>query len=140
MSYLKKFLIRGLLGIIIGVFINQLVFFIMAMKGNILYIQSNLIISQFIISSIIGFYCAGVTVIFGIEEWSLLRQTVTHSIAMLPYFPISIYVGWMPITLIGRVMFILIYILLYIIIWFSIRKYWEKKAKELNEELKKRNV
>lgn len=140
MSYLKKFLIRGLLGIIIGVFINQLVFFIMAIKGNALQIESNIVISQFIISSIIGFYCAGVSVIFDIEEWSLLRQTATHSIAMLPYFPISIYAGWMPVTLIGRVMFILTYILFYIIIWFSIRNYWKNKAKELNKEFKKRNI
>lgn len=140
MNYFKKFFIRGLLGIVIGVFINQLVLFLLAMKGNVLEIESNIVISQFIISSIIGFYCAGISIIFDIEEWSLLRQTTTHSVAMFPYFLVSIYAGWMPINLIGKVIFILIYILVYVIIWFSIRKYWKKKAKELNEELKKRNI
>ncbi|MEG0775815.1 DUF3021 domain-containing protein [Clostridium sp.] len=139
MRYMKQFILRGLFGITIGVFINQLIMLIMAMNGNIVSIPSNIVITQFIISSLTGFYCAGVSVIFEIEEWSLLRQTITHSIAMLPYFPVAVYAGWMPGTLIGRLIFIINYILVYVIIWASFKKYWEKKTKALNEELKKHN-
>ncbi|TDT63801.1 DUF3021 domain-containing protein [Fonticella tunisiensis] len=139
MEYIKKFVLRGLFGITFGVFINQLVYLIMALQGSIVQISSDIIISQFFLASLTGFYCTGISVIFEIEEWSLLRQTITHSIAMLPFFPISIYAGWIPGNLIGRVIFILNYILVYLIIWFSFKKYWEKKAKELNEGLKKRN-
>lgn len=139
MDYIKKFILRGLFGITLGVFINQLVYVAIAMKGNMVQISSDIVILQFIIASLTGFYCGGITIIFEVEEWSLLRQTITHSVAMLPYFPISIYAGWMPESLIGRVFFILNYIIIYIVIWFSFKKYWEKKARELNEELKKHN-
>ncbi len=140
MNYVKTFLKRGLLGILLGVFINQFVYLIMAMQGNIVQVESSMIILEFIISSLTGLYCAGISVIFDVEEWSLLRQTITHSIAMLPYFPIAIYAGWMPISLAGRVFFVLNYILVYVIIWFSFKKYWEKKSREINEELRKRHA
>jgi len=32
----------------------------MAMQGDIVQVESSVIISQFIISSLIGFYCAGI--------------------------------------------------------------------------------
>jgi len=140
MNYVKTFLKRGLLGILLGVFINQVVYLIMAMQGNIVQVESSMIISEFIISSLTGLYCAGISVIFDVEEWSLLRQTITHSIAMLPYFPIAIYAGWMPMSLVGRMFFVLNYILVYVIIWFSFKKYWEKKSREINEELRKRHA
>ena len=140
MNYIKTFFKRGLFGILLGVFINQFVYLIMAMKYNIVQVESSVIISQFIISSLTGFYCAGISIIFDVEEWSLLRQTITHSIAMLPYFPISIYAGWMPTNSIGRIFFVINYILIYVIIWFSFKKYWEKKSREINEELRKRQA
>lgn len=139
MSYAKKFIIRGLIGIPIGVFINQLVYLIMAINNDIVSISSSVIITQFFVSVLCGFYLAGVSVVFDIEEWSMLRQTITHSIAMLPYFPIAYYAGWMPKSDIGITLFIANYFVVYVIIWISFKKYWEKKAKEINLELKKRN-
>jgi hypothetical protein len=140
MNYLKTFFKRGLFGIALGVFINQLVYLIMALQGSTIQITSNTVIQQFLLSSLVGFYCMGISVIFSVEEWSLLRQTITHSIAMLVYFPIAVYAGWMPQTLIGKIAFVINYLVIYLIIWFSFKNYWRKKAKELNEGLKKRRM
>lgn len=139
MSYIRSFIKRGLLGILIGAFINQFVYFILALSGNFIQLEASTVITQFAISTLVGFYCSGVSVIFDIEEWSLLRQTIVHSILMLPYFPIAVYAGWMPVNPIGRIVFALNYILVYFIIWFSIKRYWQKKAREINKELKKWN-
>lgn len=139
MNYVKKFILRGLMGVPMGVFINQIVYFILALNNDIVSLSSHIVITQFIISVLCGFYLVGVSVIFDVEEWSLLRQTITHSIVMLPYFPIAYYAGWIPKTPFGVLLFILNYIIVYIIIWLSFRMYWTKKAKEINSELKKRN-
>lgn len=139
MNYVKEFLKRGLFGIPLGVFINQFTFFILAWNQSQVTLSSDTIISQFIISAICGFYFVGVSIIFRIEQWSLLRQTLTHSIAMLPYFPIAYFAGWMPAKPIGIVLFTFNYLVIYIIIWVSYKKYWEKKAQEINRELQKRN-
>lgn len=140
MNYIKKFILRGLFGITLGVFINQFVYLILALQGDVVSISSDIIITQFVISSVVGFYSAGISVVFNVEEWSILRQTVTHFIAMLVYFPIAIYAGWMPTTLLGRALFILNYIVVYVVIWLSVRRYWANKAKELNAELHKRRM
>lgn len=139
MKYVKKFILRGLLGITIGVFLNQMGYLFMALQGGTIEISSDIIISQFIISSLTGFYCAGSSAIFEVEEWSVLRQTITHFIALLPYFPVAIYAGWIPSTSFGKIIFVANYIVVYLVIWFSFRAYWRKKAKELNEELKRHN-
>ncbi|MEG1002685.1 DUF3021 domain-containing protein [Clostridium sp.] len=138
MEYMKKFLLRGLAGMTLGVFINQFIFIIYSLGNETIIVQSSAVIFQFIISSLVGFYCAGITVIFEVEKWSRLRQTITHGVAMLVYFPLAIYAGWMPSNVIGIVMFILFYVLVYFITWISFKKYWEKEAKELNNVLKKR--
>ncbi|MGL4572411.1 MAG: DUF3021 domain-containing protein [Clostridium sp.] len=138
MEYIKKFLLRGLAGMTLGVFINQFIFTMYSLGKETIVIQSSAVIFQFIISSLVGFYCAGITVIFEVEKWSRLRQTITHAIAMLVYFPLAIYAGWMPSNVIGIVMFILFYVLVYFITWISFKRYWEKEAKQLNDVLKKR--
>ncbi|GAA0182322.1 DUF3021 domain-containing protein [Clostridium sediminicola] len=137
MDYIKQFIKRGLFGITIGVTINQVFCVIFSLAGLITEVPSEIVISQFIIAALTGFYLAGVSVIFDVEEWSLLRQTITHFIAMLPYLPVAVYAGWMPRNTIGIISFIIVYILIYFIIWISFKKYWEKRTKELNEVLRK---
>ena len=137
-NILKSLFLGILFGIAIGVFINQLGYLIYAINAEVVQMTSDAVVSQFIISALVGFYCTVVSVVFDVEEWSLLRQTITHFILMLPFFPVAIYAGWMPEGLVERVIFVLLFIIVYIVIWLSFKNYWKKKVKEINEELRKR--
>lgn len=135
MSMIKKIIIRGLGGILIGVFISQIAYLIMALQSETVQLASDQIIQQFLFSMLVGFYTSAISVVFEVEQWSLMRQTITHAILMLPYFPIAYLAHWFPQPTYGKVLFVLEYILVYMIIWFSFRAYWKKRARELNQEL-----
>lgn len=139
MFYIKEMIKRGFLGMFLGVFINQLIFVILILSGTIPeMINANYIVPQFFISIGIGFYLAAITIIFQVESWSILKQTVYHFIAMgIVYLPVAYLAGWMPPHIIGKISFIALYILIYVIIWLSFKAYWKKKIEVLNTEIEK---
>lgn len=140
MNYLKEVLKRGMLGILIGAFINQVIFSIIAVNTGINGdITAKIVVDQFLISAILGFFMAAESVIFSIETWSTLKQTIVHFIVMsIVFFPISIVGKWMPENVVGKIVYVIIFVLIYVVIWVSYRIYWNKKIRELNHELKKR--
>ena len=133
-TYIKKFIFRGLIGVAVGAVISEIVTMIYAF-GGMESIASSILIRNFTFSAIIGFYCTGISIVFDVDEWSLLRQTITHFILMTPYFYVAHLAGWMPKVLWGRLLFVAGYLIIYIIIWTSFRNYWRKKAAELNQGL-----
>ncbi|WP_105618698.1 DUF3021 domain-containing protein [Vallitalea okinawensis] len=139
MFYIKEAFKRGFLGMFLGVFLNQLIFVILILSGEIPdMINAHYMIPQFFISIGIGFYIAVITIIFQIESWSILKQTIYHFIAMgIVYLPAAYFAGWMPPHLIGRVSFIALYILIYVILWLSFKTYWKRKIEMLNTEIEK---
>ncbi|AEB76867.1 DUF3021 domain-containing protein [Clostridium botulinum] len=137
MIYIKNILKRGITGMVLGVFINQLIFIIGGIfngfKGSIPF---NIQCNQFLISCIVGFYCCGCSVIFSIEKWSKLKQTIIHLVVMsIVYFPFAYYANWMPKAISGKIIFIFTYIFIYILIWMIYRMYWNKRIKEINKKL-----
>lgn len=141
MYYLKKALKRGVYGISIGVFINQIIFAIIALREGLQgTVEVNMMFNQFIISAILGFGLAAVSIVFDVDHWSSLKQTVVHFIIFsFIYFPIAIYAEWMPTGIIPRILFVIFYIIIYVIAWFSIKAYWKKKTMEINKKLELRN-
>jgi len=138
-KYLKAILIRGIVGMMIGAFINATFLFGLSFIEEELVITSSILRFQYLGALAIGFYSAAMSVIFNIEEWSLLRQTVTHAIFMTPYLPFAHYMGWMPESITGRVIFVCAYILVYGIIWFSFKIYWTRKIRKMNLEIERLN-
>lgn len=139
-SYMNSVLKRGLYGLFIGAFISATAYFIFSFQGNQLTVPSTFVRVQYLASLFIGFYCAAISVVFDVEEWSLLKQTITHMILMIPYLPFAHYVGWMPDNFVGRIIFIGLFIIFYMILWLSFKTYWTKKAKELDEGFKRINI
>ncbi len=137
--YVKQFLLRGLIGMLIGLSIGYTVLLGYSYFGNNLSITSSVLQFNYFIGLGVGFWMSAASIVYDIEEWSLLRQTVTHGILILPYIPVAFVIGWAPTGVVGRILFILMYIIVYIIIWFSFKTYWTKKADELNEGLDKLN-
>lgn len=136
-TYIKKLLFRILYGSVIGLAVGHTSYFIYALSGNAITLEPRLVIINYLGALLVGIWCCGISIIFDIEEWSLLRQTITHSILLAPYLPFAFYIGWVPPTICGKIYFVLVYFIIYLIIWFSFKLYWTKKAKELNEELER---
>ncbi|HIG0360859.1 DUF3021 domain-containing protein [Clostridium sporogenes] len=141
MNYFKKGLKRAVYGITVGVFVNQLIFAIIALnKGLQGTVEVNMMFNLFIISAILGFGIGAVSIVFDIEYWSLLKQTVVHFIAYACiYFPIAIYGKWMPKRNIARIKFVAFYVIIYIVAWFLWKAYLKKKAMEINKKLELRS-
>lgn len=141
MKYIREIMRRGFRGMAFGVFINQALFAIMTsffgLEGSI---EFNALAQQFIISALFGFYAIAISIVFEIDSWSLLRQTIVHFILLsVVYFPVAIYANWLPEYTVARIPFAVFYILVYIIVWFTFKAYWKKKAMEINVELELRN-
>lgn len=138
--YIKQFILRGFFGVFIGAFIGQMFFVVSAFNNEVITVASEFILKQFTVASLVGFYCAGVSVVYDIEEWSFLKQTVSHFIIMtIPYFILANFAGWIPKHPLGLSAFIAAYITLYLIIWFSFKRYWKKKAEEMVKQLRRLN-
>ena len=138
-KYIKTFIHRGVCyGIPGGVFIGQLVFFIILLTNDISSFETTReqFFIQFLASAFMGFYCTGLSVVYSIEEWSLLKQTSINLIFItIVYFPISYLTGWMPKNFFGIASFILTFIVFYIVVW-NIFSY---RVRSINEKLGKFN-
>lgn len=142
-EYIKKFITRGVFtGIPIGVFIGQVVFAISLLANGIDTFETttNQFFMQLLTSAFIGFYCTGLSVVFSIDNWSLLKQVIVNFVFMIiVYFPTAYFIGWMPTDFMGRFYFTLNFIIVYIVI-FNIFKYKIRYInKQINKQLNKIN-
>lgn len=137
--YVKCIFRNGLIGMTIGLSLNSLGYFIAAFSNEVLTLNASMVIFQFLICLFTGFYCAAISVVYEIEHWSLLRATLTHAILISLYFPIAYVAGWLPTGLLPMIGFIIYFIVIYGVIWFSFKRYFDKQAKQLNEQLKQLN-
>lgn len=137
MLYIKSILKRGIKGMILGVFINQLIFIMDGIFNEFNGITPFTVqCSQFFISCLVGFYCCACSVVFSIEKWSKLKQTIVHLFIMsIVYFPVAYYAQWMPKETIGKVIFCITYVTVYMVVWISYKVYWGKKIKDINKIL-----
>ena len=145
----KKFIKRAFLGFIYGVFIGQTILILESLfvgDGNFYPVSSYLVahtnttiaavIAQYFITGIIGVTFAGTTVIFEMDRWSLVAQTVLHFlITSVVMFFAGFFCGWFPHTVVSTVIWFGVFIVIYIIIWISFMLYFRKKTREINQAL-----
>ena len=125
----KKILVRSLLGAPIGVTISLIITIIFSLclghgeyfpapheliawcAGN----ETTAVIVQFICSLIVGVICGSSSVVWEIEKWSLLKQTLVHfAIIAIPFFGIGYIMNWMPHYIFGALGYIGGFIAVYI--------------------------
>lgn len=146
----KKIITRFLWGGPIGITISYLITItisIVMREGNyypvvpqlIDYCDSeiNAVVIQTLCSLLYGCICAAASVIWEIDNWSLLRMTITHlAIVSLVTFPISWFMWWMPHTLGGILSYFSIFVLIYTIIWIGQYLTIKSKIRKMNQQLK----
>ncbi len=136
--FLVNFIIRFFIGAALGVFINQIIFLLIAKNicGDFM-INFNLLLKQFLASCIVGGVSSGLSTIYDFENISLLAKTLVHfSVFILVYLLVGSYVGWFSInigTILGS---IAIYFGIWIIFYFIEKK----RIQEINRSLKSKNI
>ena len=149
---LKKALLRGLMGFPLGVFISTTITVLISMcyngwgvgaysaaapnlistMGN----ELNAVISQYVLSGLLGFACAFGSAIWQVEKWSMTKQTVVHflllSIVMLP---IAYFCNWVKHTAVAVILYFAFFASLYFVIWIIQYNVWKKKLKQVNLKL-----
>ena len=145
----KKILLRGILGIPIGITIGYLItIFISLGLANGYYSpcvpelismmgsEIRAVIVQSVFSGILGAGFAASSVIWEIDHWSLVKQTgIYFAIASLLMLPIAYLAYWMEHSVVGFLSYFGIFILIFAMIWaiqFAIGKY---NVKKMNEKL-----
>lgn len=146
----KKILFRALLGAPIGVTVSLIITIIFSLCmgygeyfpaphelidwccGN----ETSAVIVQMICSLFVGAIGGGSSVIWEIEKWSLLKQTLLHfAVIAVPFFGIGYVMNWLPHHLYGALCYIGGFIVVYVIMWFSIYFSIKKKIKKMNKQL-----
>lgn len=87
---------------------------------------------------LIGLYFGISSLIFDIEPWSPLKQTVTHFIlSLIVFFPVAIRFGWIPLKTAPLITGFVIFFLLYVLFWFGALLFYKKLRDAMNDSLKK---
>ena len=140
---------RAVLGFIYGVFIGQTILIIESLfmrDGNFYAVSASLlelagtkiaaVIIQYFLTGIIGLTFASTTVIFEMDEWSLLRQTITHFIiTSIVMYVAGFLCGWFPHTVGSTLVWFGVFVVVYLIFWICFSLYYKNKVKKMNEAL-----
>lgn len=142
---IKKALLRGLLGIPVGVFISTTIGLIISLiHGQLVVIPPidpaasplSAYTTQYIVSMVIGFAFAFGSAIFEVDRLSIAKQTAMHLFLMLiVYLPCSILANWVEPDVLSIAIYILVFILIYVAIWFVQYLRWKNKIAKLNKRL-----
>lgn len=145
----KEAVKRAIMGFMYGVFIGQTILILeslMARDGNFYPVAASLVdlagtkiaavIIQYFLTGIIGTTFAATTVLFEIDSWSLLKQTIIHFIiTSIVMYIAGFLCGWFPHKLSSTLIWFGIFIVIYVIFWISFSSYYKNKVKKMNEAL-----
>ena len=147
----KEVIKRALLGFMIGVFIGQTILILESLNagdGNFYVASAYLethsrsklaaVIIQYFITGLIGMTFSAGSIIFELDNWSLLKQTVVHLIvtSVMMYLA-GYFCGWFPHTAASTLIWFGVFLVVYIIFWTSFYLYYKKKTREINASLNK---
>lgn len=126
----KKLLFRCLMGAPIGVTISLIITVIISLCighgeyypaphelidacGN----EITAVIVQMICSLLLGALCAGSSVIWEVEKWGTLKQTLVHFTVLCGFsLPLAYALNWLPHNLYGALGYIFGFISIYVVI------------------------
>lgn len=145
----KEIVKRGLLGFMIGVFIGETILIInsvLAGKGifypiNPLLIsregpQLTKVIIQYFLTGIIGMTFAASSIIFELDNWSLLKETVIHfCITSVVMYFCGFFCNWFDHTVIATILWFAVFIVIYILFWLGFTLYYRIAVRKINDVL-----
>lgn len=145
----KKILMRALIGAPIGLTISTLITIIFSLvfgEGAYFAVPHDLadacgneitaVILQTIFALLYGAMWGGASVIWEMENWSLLKMTLVHlAVCSVASFPIAYFMQWMPHSIPGALAFFGMFFAIYAVIWLSQYCAIKKQVEQLNSRL-----
>ena len=149
----KKVATRCLIGALIGLAISNLIAIVISLivgDGRFYAVvpeliadcgtEINAVLLQTICSLLYGAAWAGASIVWEVDNWSILRQTITHLIiCSLCTFPIAYFMRWMNHSVFGTLSYFGSFFAIYFIIWMSQYIAIKKRSQQINNEVQKNN-
>ncbi|MGF2616291.1 DUF3021 domain-containing protein [Rossellomorea vietnamensis] len=89
-------------------------------------------------SMVMGIYFGASSKLFEVDQWSPLKQTSIHFLlSIFLWFPLALYIGWLPFNFIPIVLGVAGFIVVYLIFWFAFYSYFKKLESEMNNTVKR---
>jgi hypothetical protein len=127
-----------MIGICFGAFIAVMVTSALIYFGEQSAIDGPLFIKNGFGYIICGWLFTTTPLYFGIRSLGLPMQTVLHFLTVtIVYFILSLWIGWIPISLKNVLLYLVISILVYTIGWVIFYLYFKNELKKMNEDLRK---
>ncbi|RFB14836.1 DUF3021 domain-containing protein [Bacillus sp. HNG] len=135
---MKKIIFRSLLGIFFGSFVAVVSTNLIYLFGGIETIEGSLFFKNSIGSILCGWFFTVAPSYFEIRQLNLYQQTILHFLTVLIlYLILALTIGWIPFTLKGVLLTLIIAVIVYAIFWTAFYLYFKHQARKLNADLKK---
>ncbi len=148
----KNIILRSLLGGPLGLTISYVITLVISVcmaDGHYYPVSPELIekcgseINAVVVQAVLSFLCGamwgGMSVMWEMEEWSLLRMTATHLVTVsVVSFPMAWIMEWLPHNVPGAVSYFGIFFGIYLGIWVFRYKKMKCRVAELNRVVQER--
>lgn len=132
---MKNFLIRSIMGIFFGAFLNTIMTYTVILSGQET-LDSGLFVKNSLGTMLCGWFFTASTLYFEHQKWTLRRQTAMHfATVTLLYFVLAIGIGWFPFTMPSFLLMLAVFLVFYVLFWTAFYLYFKNQAKKLNAEL-----
>ena len=146
----KAVLKRSALGALIGIAISQIIAIVISLcigDGSFYAVVPQLaervdseitaVVIQTVCSILYGAMFGGMSVIWELDNWSILKQTIVHfSVVSVVTLPIAYITEWMHHSILGAVIYFAIFAFCYASIWFSQYMAMKKHLDDVNKKMK----
>lgn len=145
----KKIVIRSLLGFPIGIALGYLITILISLGWangyyspcvpeliSVMGNEINAVILQTVLSGILGTGFAASSVIWEIDNWSIVKQTgIYFAVISVIMLPIAYFAYWMEHSIVGFLIYFGIFVLIFAVVWsvqFIVGKH---NVRKMNEKL-----
>lgn len=145
----KKVLLRALLGIPLGIAMSYIITILISItvQGGQYYpcvpslsetVGSELgaVILQTALSGLLGASFAASSIIWEMEDWSIMKQTGLYFlITAMTMFPVAYFAEWMEHSVAGFLIYFGIFVTIFIVMWIVQYFIWKQKIKGFNKKI-----
>lgn len=146
----KEVLKRCALGALIGIALSQIIAIVISLcigDGSFYAVVPQLaesvnseitaVVIQTVCSILYGAMFGGMSIIWELDNWSILKQTIVHfSVVSVVTLPIAYITEWMEHSVKGAVIYFAIFAISYAFIWFGQYMAMRKHLADVNEKMK----
>lgn len=138
-SFLKEFLLRGLLCASGGPIVLAIIYGILGAVGAVEYFSPREVCTGILTITLLAFIAAGMTAIYQMEQLPLPIMILLHCGALyIAYIFTYLMNGWLYNSLVPIMAFTGIFLVSYALIWLIIYSVTKVKTEAINKKLKKK--